>query len=139
MNIIFGKCCNFNIFGQANHFFLGDFFYCGLESSKDPQVYGYIFKPPFTHKDPQKKLLCVFWNQTLIHVTKYFDAKMSHGQIRIHKTHHDPDLGEATTFPLIVDFVPFHKAHIQMTFCFGTPKWESRNSQSWDSRDFGAT
>jgi hypothetical protein len=46
--------------------------------------------------------------------------------------------GEATTFPLIVYFVPLHEAHIQMTFCPGTPKWESRNSQSWDSRNFGA-
>jgi hypothetical protein len=43
------------------------------------------------------------------------------------KTHHGPDLGEATTFPLIVYYVPFHEAHIQMTFCL-----------NWDSRGFGA-
>jgi hypothetical protein len=54
---------------------------------------------------------------------------MSHEQIQIHKTHHDLDLGEATTFPIIVYFVHLHKAHIQMTFCPETPKWESQNSQ----------
>jgi len=42
---------------------------------------------------------------------------MNHGQIQTHKTHHDPDLGEATTFPLIVYFVLLHKAQIQMAFC----------------------
>jgi hypothetical protein len=35
-----------------------------------------------------------------------FGAKTSHGQPRIHKTHHGPDLGEATTFPHIVYFAP---------------------------------
>jgi len=73
-----------------------------------------------------------------MHNWSTFGARTSHGQTRIHKTHHDPDLGEATTFPLIVYYVPLHEAHIQMAFCFGTPKWESRNSQSWDSYDFGA-
>jgi hypothetical protein len=47
--------------------------------------------------------------------------------------HHGPDLGEASTFPLIVYYVPLHEAHIQVAFCPGTPKWESRNCQSWDS------
>jgi len=63
---------------------------------------------------------------------------MNHGQTRTHKTHHGLNLEEATTFPLIVYFVPLHEAHIQMAFCPRTPKWESQNSQSWDSRDFGA-
>ncbi len=35
---------------------------------------------------------------------------------RTHKTQHDPDLGEATTFPLIVYYVTLHGAHIQMAF-----------------------
>ncbi len=48
------------------------------------------------------------------------------------------DLGEATTFPLIVYYVAFHEAHIQMAFCPGNLKWESQNSQSWDSYNFGA-
>jgi len=73
-----------------------------------------------------------------MHSLSTFDAKTSHGQTRIHKIHHDLNLGEATTFPLIVYFVPLHKAHIQMAFCLGTPKWESRNSQNWDFRNFGA-
>jgi hypothetical protein len=45
-----------------------------------------------------------------------FGAKMNHSQTRIHKTHHGPNLGEATTFPLIGYSVPLHEAHIQMTF-----------------------
>jgi len=81
-------------------------------------------------------------NQTtswLVHSWSTFGARMSHGQIQIHKTHHISNLGEATTFPLIVYYVPLHEAHIQMTFCPRTPKWEFWNSQSWDSHDFGAS
>jgi hypothetical protein len=52
-----------------------------------------------------------------MHTLSTFGAKMSHEQPRIHKTHHSLNLGETTTFPLIVYFVPLHKAHIQMTFC----------------------
>jgi hypothetical protein len=40
-------------------------------------------------------------------------------QIRTHKTHHDPDLGEATTFLFIIYLVPLHETHIQMAFCPG--------------------
>jgi hypothetical protein len=47
-------------------------------------------------------------------------------------------LGEVATFPLIVYSMASHKISIQLTFCLGTPKWESRNSQSLDSCDFGA-
>jgi len=66
----------------------------------------------------------------LVHNWNTFGTKMNHGQTQTHKTHHGPDLGEATTFPLIVYFVPLHKSHIQMAFYPGTPKWESRNFQS---------
>jgi hypothetical protein len=79
-------------------------------------------------------------NQTtswLVHSWSTFGAKMSHGQTRTHKIQHGPDLGEATTFSLILYFMPLHKGHIQMAFCPGTPKWESQNSQSWDSHNFG--
>jgi len=55
----------------------------------------------------------------------------------IHKIHHGPDLGEATTFPLIVFFVPGHKIDTQMSFCFGTPKLESQNFLNYDSYNFG--
>jgi hypothetical protein len=54
-----------------------------------------------------------------------------------HKTHHDLDLGEATTFPLIIYFVPGHGTSTQMSFCLETPKWKSWNSHNWDSCDFG--
>jgi hypothetical protein len=54
-----------------------------------------------------------------------FGAKMNHERPQTHKTHHNPDLGEATTFPLIVYFVPLREAHIQMIFfCPRTPKCE---------------
>jgi hypothetical protein len=33
--------------------------------------------------------------------------------------------------------VPSYETNTQMTFCLGIPKWESRNSQGWDFRDFG--
>ncbi len=65
---------------------------------------------------------------------EHFGAQMNHGQTRTHKTHHNLDLGEATTFPLIVYFVPGHRTIIEMSFCFGTPKWES---QSWGFPHFG--
>ncbi len=53
-----------------------------------------------------------------MHCWNTFDARKSHGQTRTHKTHHGPNLGEATTFPLIVHSAPLHEAHIQMTFLF---------------------
>jgi hypothetical protein len=71
-----------------------------------------------------------------MHSLSTFGARMNHEQTYTHKIHHGLDLGEATTFPLLVYFVPLHKAHIQMAFC---PKWESRNSQSWDFHDFGVS
>jgi hypothetical protein len=73
----------------------------------------------------------------LAHNLSIFYARTSHGQPQTHKTHHGPDLGEATTFPPIVFFASLHGDHIQMAFCFGTPKWESQNSHNWDFRDFG--
>jgi hypothetical protein len=60
----------------------------------------------------------------LVHNWITFGARMSQGQPQTHKTHHNPDLGEATTFPLIVYSAPLHMGHIQMTFCLVTPKWE---------------
>jgi hypothetical protein len=52
----------------------------------------------------------------LVHSWSTFGAKTSHGQIRTHKTHHGSDLGEATTFPLIVYFMPLHGGHIKWHF-----------------------
>ncbi len=36
-------------------------------------------------------------------------------------THHNPNLGEVTTFTHIVYFVPLRGTHIRMAFCFGIP------------------
>jgi hypothetical protein len=73
----------------------------------------------------------------LLHNLSTFGARTNHEQIQIHKTHHGLDLREATTFPLIVYSMPLHDAHIQMAFCSMTMKWESWNSQTWDSHNFG--
>jgi hypothetical protein len=63
-----------------------------------------------------------------MHSLGTFTARKSHMQSQIHKIHNCLDLGEATTFPLMVYYVPFHEPHIQMAFCPMTPKWESWNS-----------
>jgi len=44
-----------------------------------------------------------------------------------HKTHHGPDLREATTFPHIVFFAPLCGGYIKMALFPETPKLESRN------------
>jgi len=44
-----------------------------------------------------------------------------------HKTHHDPDSGEATTFPHIVFSAPLHGDYTRMAHFPRTPKLESRN------------
>jgi hypothetical protein len=65
-----------------------------------------------------------------------FGAQTSHGQTQTHKIQHNPDLGEATTFPFIVFFVLNHGANTQMSFCpetLGSPKIY----QNWDSHNFG--
>jgi len=45
----------------------------------------------------------------------------------IHKTHHGPDSGEATTFPQIVFSTTLRGGYIQMALFPGTPKLESWN------------
>jgi hypothetical protein len=50
----------------------------------------------YLHK-PNNKLLVHSWNT--------FGAWTNHEQTRIHKNHHGPNLGEATTFPFIIFFV----------------------------------
>jgi hypothetical protein len=66
-----------------------------------------------------------------------FNAWTCHRQTWTHKIHHDPDLGEATTFPLIVLFAHGYGVSTQMSFCPETPKLESQNSLNWDSCNFG--
>jgi len=60
-----------------------------------------------------------------MHNWNIFGVRMSNRQIRIHKIHHNLDLGEANTFPLIVYIMFGHETNTQMSFCLGTPKWES--------------
>jgi hypothetical protein len=65
-------------------------------------------------------------NNKLVNVkSKHSWCMDDHGQARTHKTHHDLDLGEAITFPLIVFSMLGHWANTQMLFCSRTPKWES--------------
>jgi len=63
-----------------------------------------------------------------------------------HKTHHDPDSGEATTFPHIVFSALLHRGYNQMALFPGTPKLESRNCPEivpklsrLESQDFGSS
>jgi hypothetical protein len=51
-----------------------------------------------------------------------FGAWTSHGHTQINKVHHDLNLRETTTFPLIILFVINHKGYIQMSSCPRTPK-----------------
>ncbi len=51
-----------------------------------------------------------------------FGAQTSHEQTQTQKTHHGPNLGETTTFPLVVFSMFGHGASTQMSFCFRTPK-----------------
>jgi hypothetical protein len=94
-----------------------------------------------TRKNDKHQLFTqIYTNQTtswLVCSLNVFSVKMSHGQTRIYKTHHGLDLGEAIIFSLIVYSIPSYGTNTQMSFCPRTPKWESRNSQSWDFNDFG--
>jgi hypothetical protein len=53
-----------------------------------------------------------------------FDARTSHEQIQIHKTHHGSDLGEVTTFLFIVYSVASHgtKWHFVLGLPSGSPQ-----------------
>ncbi len=55
-------------------------------------------------------------------------VRTSHGHLdSLDLTHHGPDSGEATTFPLIVFSAPLHRGYIEVALFPGTPKLESRN------------
>ncbi len=65
-------------------------------------------------------------NKLVIAESKQLGARTSHKQTQTYKTHHNPDLGETTTFPLIVLFVPSHYTCTQCHFVprlpLGSPK-----------------
>ncbi len=74
------------------------------------------------------------WLEIILHA---IGVGTSHGLTQIHLTHHGPDSGEATTFPLIIFSAASRGGYIQMALFPGTPKVESRNCPGLDSRDFG--
>jgi len=49
---------------------------------------------------------------------------------RTHKIHHGPDLGEATTFPLILFSATLRGDYIQMALFPGTPRTPARESRN---------
>jgi hypothetical protein len=61
---------------------------------------------------------------------EHFWCEVEARTTQTHKTHHGLDLGEATTFPLIVYFVPLHEAHIQMAFISRLPSGSPEICQS---------
>jgi hypothetical protein len=64
-------------------------------------------------------------NVQLMHSWNTFGARTSNEQLGLIRLTIARTWGETITFPLIVYFAPLHEAHIQMTFCPRTPKWES--------------
>jgi hypothetical protein len=81
-------------------------------------------------------------NQTtswLVHNWSTFGARAKHGQTQIHKTHHDLDLREATTFPLynIIFVWPWDQHPNVILSRDSQPKCEFWNSQIWDFCNFG--
>jgi hypothetical protein len=101
----------------------GEVLGCGL---------GRLISESITHIDLHKSN-----NKLVSAYLDTFGAQTNHEQTWTHKTHNDLDLGQTTTFPLIVFFVAGHGASTQMSFCPETPKWESRNFQNWEFCHFG--
>ncbi len=77
---------------------------------------GWVTSESIIHTDLHKPTTS--W---LVHSWSTFGAWTNHMHIWTHKTHHGPNLGKATTFPLIVFFVISHRGCIQMSFCPRTP------------------
>jgi hypothetical protein len=59
-----------------------------------------------------------------VHSWSTFGARTNHGHKQIHKTHHGPDLKEATTFPFIIFSMLGYGAYTQMSLCPKIPKLE---------------
>jgi hypothetical protein len=74
----------------------------------------------------------------LVHSWSTFGARTSHGQTRTHKTHHNLNLGEATTFPLILFSMPSHGASTQMSFAPKLPSWSPKIPKIGTSTTLGA-
>jgi hypothetical protein len=77
---------------------------------------------------PNNKLVSACWST--------FGVRTSHMQLELTRLTTAWTSRKPPPSPIILYFAPFHEAHIQMVFCPKTPKWESRNSQNWDSCNF---
>jgi hypothetical protein len=64
---------------------------------------------------------CILWT--------FFGAH-TYTHTRNHKTHHGPNLGEATTFPFIIFSMIFHGGYTQMSFFSRLLSWKSWNFQN---------
>ncbi len=70
----------------------------------------------------------------LVHSWSTFGARMNHKQPGHTRLTTARTWGKPPPSPFIVYSAPLHRGHIKMAFCPGTPKWESRNCNSWDSQ-----
>jgi hypothetical protein len=72
--------------------------------------------------DKHQLLTQTYTNQTswLVRSLSAFGARTNHRQTWTQKTHHGPNLGETTTFTLIVYYLLGHETSTQMSFCPGT-------------------
>ncbi len=88
-------------------------------ASQTLQVFCFCFANPlgFSFGPSQKGIIYNSATSWLVRNWNIFGARTSHGQTWTHKTHHDLDLGEATTFPFIMFFMLGHRASTQMSFC----------------------
>ncbi len=66
-----------------------------------------------------------------MHSWSTFGTWMNHKQTQTHKIHHGLNLREATTYPLIVLFVPRNRPYTQMSFCPETPKLGVPKFSKW--------
>jgi hypothetical protein len=85
-----------------------------------------------THTDLHKTNI-----RWLVHSWNTFGARTSHRQHEHTRLTTVRTWGKPPPSPLIIYSIPLHGAHIQMAFCPGIPKWEFRNRQGWDFRNFG--
>jgi hypothetical protein len=87
----------------------------GMGTRKSDKQVNYSYEPAQTTQQ-----VATSW---LVRSYNIFGARTSHRQIRIHNIHHGLDLGEATTFPLIVFFVPDHGPTLKCHFISGLQIW----------------
>jgi hypothetical protein len=71
-----------------------------------------------------------------VHSWNIFYARTNHEHTKTHKTHHNLNLDETPTFPLIIFSVIGHGGYTQMSFFPEFRNQESRNSRNWNSRHF---